>query len=106
MVARGNAHYHPRKETSTMPAIHLAGRRYERARARAAAAGYASVDEYVADMLQEDVSEPQNFDHLFTPERIARLDQITQNIQQGGKLFTQDEVDAHFKARRDAWHGK
>lgn len=89
-----------------MPAIQLAAPLYEQLRTRAANAGYASVDDYVTDMLREDLANTQNFDHLFTPERIAKLDQIVENIEAGGSLYTQEEVDAHFKSRRDAWRSK
>lgn len=89
-----------------MPAIQLADPLYEQLRTRAADAGYTSVDEYVADMLRDDLADTQNLDHLFTPERIAKLDQIVANIEAGGTLHTHEEVDAHFKSRRDAWRNK
>lgn len=89
-----------------MPAIQVDNPLYEQLRTRAANAGYASVDEYVADMLREDLTDAKNLDHLFTPERIAKLDQIVENIEAGGPLYTREEVDAHFKSRRDAWRNK
>lgn len=89
-----------------MPAIQVADPLYQQLRTRASDAGYATVDEYVADMLRADLTDTPNFDLLFTPERIAKLDQIVENIEQGGKLFTQADVDAHFKSRRAAWQAK
>lgn len=95
----------PHKETQ-MPAIQVASSLYEQTRIRAAEAGFASVDEYVAEILRDNVVPVQNFDHLFTPERIAKLDQIVANIESTGHLLSEAEVDAHFKSRREAWQSK
>lgn len=89
-----------------MPAIELAANLYEQAKIRAAAAGFATVDEYVADLLQGDASDPKDLDLLFTPDRIAKLDQIVGDIERGEKLLTDEEVDQHFNRRRSAWQGK
>jgi hypothetical protein len=63
-----------------MPAIHLPDHLYEQLRTRATDVGYASVDDYVADVLREELADTPNFDHLFIPERIAKLDQIIENF--------------------------
>jgi hypothetical protein len=57
-------------------------------------------------MLAEDTAEPQDVHSLFTPERLAALDQIVKSIDEGGKLLTEAEVDVHFRARRESWRGK
>jgi hypothetical protein len=45
----------------------------------------------------------ENFDHLFTPERIAHLDRISAAINAGGKTYTIKEVKAHLKKKRKEW---
>ena len=85
-----------------MPAIQIANPLYEQARDRAANAGFASVDEYVVEMLREAMGGEKNCEYLFTPARIAALDQIVKKMEAGGPTFTQEQIDAHFKARREA----
>ncbi len=64
-----------------MQKVQLNDQLYKEAERRAREAGFASVDEFVADRLESDFSEEQeNFDHLFTPEVIAELDEISDGI--------------------------
>jgi hypothetical protein len=45
-------------------------------------------------------SDPDNFDHLFTPAAVADLRSISAAIKAGGKTYTMDEVDQHFIQKR------
>jgi len=87
-----------------MPQVQLDDQVFKVAQRRAAEAGYSSVDEYVADVVAHDGDdEADNFDHLFTPEALARLDRISADIRAGGKTYTMDEVREHFEKKRKAW---
>ena len=58
-----------------MHQIQLNDQLYLVAQRRALAAGFVTVDEYVADVLEHDLQEEsENFDYLFTPERLAHID--------------------------------
>ncbi|HZK81705.1 MAG TPA: hypothetical protein VFC46_11570 [Humisphaera sp.] len=88
--------------------VQLTENLYREAQRRAIEGGFASVDEYVADVVSQDLvdddgSEPQNFDHLFTPERLAELDRISNEIKAGGQTYTVAEVREHFKQKRKQW---
>ena len=89
-----------------MHQIHLADEVYEQARRRAAEAGFASVDEFVADMVSHeaadfDDAEP-NIDHLFTPELLAIIDKAEAEVD-GGHFFTSEQAKVEFARRRDEW---
>jgi hypothetical protein len=45
----------------------------------------------------------EQFDHIFTPEVIARLDRISAEIKAGGRTYTMDEVREHFEKKRKEW---
>lgn len=76
-----------------MPQVELDDQVFKVAQRRAAEAGFSSVDEYVADVVVHDTDdEADNFDHLFTPEVVARLDQIS-NEMKAGKSVSMEEVD-------------
>jgi len=66
-----------------MHQIQLNDQLYQEAQRRAAEAGFGSVDECVADMLQQDLEETENLDHFFTPERLARIDRAAAQIDAG-----------------------
>jgi hypothetical protein len=91
-------------ERLPMHQVRLNDKLYKEAQRRAREAGFDSVDEFVADRLENDFSEEQeNFDHLFTPEVIADLDKISERIKAGGKTYTMEEVDEHFEKKRQEW---
>lgn len=86
-----------------MHQIQLNDHLYQEALRRATEAGFSSVDDYVADVLQHDLlEETENFDHLFTPERLAHIDGAAAEIDAGQGL-TSDQVDAELAKRRDEW---
>jgi hypothetical protein len=87
-----------------MPEVRLDDQVFKVAQRRAADAGYSSVDEYIANVVIHDHSEESdNFDHLFTAERLAQLDQISAEIKAGGKTYSVAEVREHFERKRKAW---
>lgn len=90
-----------------MQQVQLDDRLYKEAQRRAAEARFSSVDEYVADVVNDDLigangEETPNLDHLFTPEVIADLDRISAEIKAGGKTYSSDEVREHFAKKRAA----
>jgi hypothetical protein len=87
-----------------MRQIQLPDRLYNQVKRRAADAGFSSVDDYVAEIVERgDQSEAPNFDHVFTPERIARLEQISAEIKAGAKTYTAAQVQRHFERKRKQW---
>jgi hypothetical protein len=77
---------------------------YHEAQRRAVEAGFASVGEYIVDMVSEEVEqETENLDHLFTPDVIADLDRIRAAVQAGAKTYTSEEVDEFFRQKSKAW---
>jgi hypothetical protein len=86
-----------------MQQIQLSDQLYQEAQRRAAEAGFASVDEYVADRLHFDFAEDQdNFDDRFTPEIIAHLDRISEEMK-AGKSVSIEEAEEHLAKVRDEW---
>lgn len=75
---------------------------YREAEQRAVAAGFANVDDYVADLLVHDLQiDAGNLDRFFTPERLAHIDRAAAQIE-AGNLFTSDQVREHFQQKRQA----
>ena len=83
-----------------MHQIQLDEQLYQEAQRRAAEGGFGSVDEYVADRLRHDFEEPENLDHLFTPERLAHIDRADAQID-AGLGITAEQVREHFRKKRD-----
>jgi len=48
--------------------------------------------------------ETPNLDHVFTPERIARIEAAAEI--KAGNCFTAEQVGEHFKQKREAWTQK
>lgn len=87
-----------------MPVIQLSDQLYDQARQRASKAGFPTVDEYVADVVASDVSDDlANFSHIFTPEVVAKLEEIDAEMRAGGKTFTSEEVDEFLRRKSEAW---
>ena len=76
---------------------------YEQAKRRAAEAGFKSVGEYAADVLADDLAtDAENFDHLFTPQRLALIDRADAQIR-AGHCMTAKQADAELAKRRTEW---
>ncbi len=78
---------------------------YQQARRRRAAeAGFRTVDEYVAEIVECDVmTASADFDRVFTPEILTELDQIHAEIQSGAKTYSSQDVADHFRRKSQAW---
>jgi hypothetical protein len=86
-----------------MNEVRLDERLYKEAQRRAHAAGFASVDEFVAERLESDFSEAQeDFDDRFTPPVLAHLDMISADMLRG-KSVSQGELDQHLADVQKAW---
>jgi hypothetical protein len=90
-----------------MHQVQLADDVYKDAQRRAAEAGFSSVDDYVADVLTNDLfensgEETPNLDHLFTPERLAHIAAAQADVK-AGRVLTSEQVDAELAKCRDEW---
>ncbi len=82
-----------------MQQIQLDDRLYREARERASAAGFELVDEYIADVVQQDLDEVgEDLNHLFTSECLARIDEGVAQIDAGLGIPI-EEVREHFRQR-------
>lgn len=89
-----------------MHQVNLNDRVYEEARRRAQAAGFSSVDDYVADVLSQGFQlDDDNLDRFFTPERLAHIDRSAAQIDAGQGL-TLEQARADLARRRDQWVGE
>lgn len=80
----------------SMHQINVNGSVYEEARRRAEAAGFASVDEYVADLLSNDFEVvEENLDHFFTPERLALIDEAAADVAAGNVYRLEQAREIH-----------
>jgi hypothetical protein len=93
-----------------MRQIQIADHVYDQVKRRADAAGFESVDQYISDMLADDDLEfTPDLEHLFTPERLAIIDQSLTEVRAGAKTYTIEEVSerlAHNRADRIRKSGK
>jgi hypothetical protein len=84
--------------------LQLTDQIYDRTKRRALEAGFNSVSEFIADVISDEVSqEVEDFDHLFTPERLAHIDQVIASLKAGGQTFSVEEVSAQLKEHRAEW---
>lgn len=81
-----------------MHQVQLADNLYRDAQLRARIAGFATVDEYVADILAADLH-TDDLAHLFTPERIADLDRVAELAAHQGANLTPAQVRERFQVR-------
>jgi hypothetical protein len=89
-----------------MPQITLDDQLYQKAQLRAEEAGFASVDDYVADVLVHDFdTDTPNLDHLFTPERMALIDKGIAEIE-AGHFFTFEESQREIEKVKEEWRRK
>lgn len=90
-----------------MPQIQIDDQVFKAAQRRATDGGYPSVDAYITDVVVHDLTdegeETPNLDHLFTPQVIAELKEISEKARAGGKTYTSEEVRQHFRSKSEAW---
>jgi hypothetical protein len=80
--------------------LELTDQLYDQAKRRAIEAGFKSVEEYAADVLADDLAvDTENFDHLFTPERLALIDKAEAQIE-AGQCMTAKDADVELARRR------
>ena len=82
-----------------MNQVQLSDEIYLHAQRRAAEAGYASVDEYIAEVVVEDLQD-EIFDHLFTMERLSRIDEGVEQVRLGNSVTMTDVREAQDWQRR------
>ena len=90
-----------------MHQVHLTDENYEKAKVRAVEAGFRTVDDFINRIIGLELSDdPEDLDHLFTPEILAELDRVTSEIDAGGKTYSEEEVSQHLKAFKKEWRSK
>jgi hypothetical protein len=47
--------------------------------------------------------DPDNLDHLFTPEVIAHLDRISAAVKAGARTYSLEEADEYIRTAREDW---
>lgn len=85
-----------------MHQINLDDQLHQYAQRRAAESGCADAQAYVTLMLQMEQQEGENFDHLFTPERLAEIDRAAAQVE-AGEGITLDEFDLRLAEFKDQW---
>ncbi len=90
-----------------MPLISLSDEVYALTSQRAAAAGFTSVEEYIVNVLSEEhadeSSEPEpDLRHLFTPERMAKIEKAISEID-SGNCYTDEELTVELSRMRQEW---
>ncbi len=81
-----------------MHQIPISDQLYQGILRRATANGFNDVVGYVTDLLEQDAAEPDNFDHLFTPERIAKIQKGVAQID-AGQTISSEEMREHFRRK-------
>ena len=86
-----------------MHQVQLDDRLYAEAQRRATEAGFPSVDEYIADIVAQEVSDPgENLDYCFTPERLAHIDRAIAQVD-AGEYYTKEQAETELARRRAEW---
>lgn len=84
-----------------MPFISIDDRLYAAVSRRAEELGFLSIDGYVADLLRQDLVElPEDLNSLFTPERLAMIDEALAEID-AGKGIPAEEVRKQLRRKLD-----
>jgi hypothetical protein len=87
-----------------MQQVQLTDQLYHVVKRRASEAGFASVEEYIADVVAQDVADDtENYDRLFTPQVVGELERISATAKAGGTTYSSEEVRGHFRKKSDAW---
>ncbi len=84
--------------------IQLTEQLYHQAKRRAVEAGFASLDEYIAEVVSVDVAQAtEDLDHRFTPKVVAHLNQIQEEIKTNAKTYTEEELDDYLQEKTRVW---
>jgi len=65
--------------------------------------GYASTEGFLNDLVTKSLLEEENFDSLFTPERLAVIKASSDGIKAGDPVYSQEEVLNMIAEKRRAW---
>lgn len=84
-----------------MRQIPISDQLYQKVLVRAKANGFEGVDDYVSDLLEQELAEPVNFDDFFTPERLAEIKTAIAQVEAGESLTAQ-VMREHFGRKSDA----
>lgn len=63
---------------------------------------HVSPEEAFRRLLKQSI-DPNNYDHIFTPELIAKLEAAEDEARTGNNM-TIEQVMEHFEIKRQAWH--
>ena len=86
-----------------MPTVNVSNELYQLIQQSALNAGFANVDDYVAEVLSCGFpNDTENFDHLFTPERMAQIAQSEREMD-AGHFYTMEQADAELAKRKENW---
>jgi PHD/YefM family antitoxin component YafN of YafNO toxin-antitoxin module len=86
-----------------MAQIQLRDDLYKTVQRRAHAAGFASVDDFVSEQLEVELSlEREDFDPRFTPPVLEHLDRLS-NESKAGKTISSEDVRQHISNVRAQW---
>lgn len=76
---------------------------FESVKERARAEGFGSAEIFISDLVVDAVrDDPDNYDHLFTPEVIAAIERGMRDADEGN-LMTWDEVNAFLACKKAEW---
>jgi len=79
--------------------LELSDEQFRQAERRVVESGLGSVTEYVQGVVAEDLD---TSDHLFTPERLAKIDKALEQAK-AGKVHTMEGAHAELERRRIEW---
>ncbi len=86
-----------------MHQVNLSEALFQEACRRAEAAGFSTVDDFVANLLSHDFRLiDDHLDQFFTPERLALVDESIADVA-AGNVHTMDQVRDSLASTRDAW---
>jgi hypothetical protein len=87
-----------------MQEIHLSDQVYAEVQRLAKARGYATADEYVADLLSLRITEEAgDFDHRFTPDVVDHIRRAAARADEAEGTLTKGELDARLESARATW---
>lgn len=86
-----------------MPHVNVSDELYRDLERRAAAYGFANVDEYVADVLLGEFHPvSDNLDRFFTPERLKLIDEAAADVDRGN-FYTLKQANELLDRAREEW---
>jgi predicted transcriptional regulator len=84
-----------------MPQISISDQLYQKVLQLAKSNGFDGADDYVSDLLEQAVAEPENFDEFFTPQRLAEIKSAIAQVEAGESLTAQ-VMREHFGRKSES----